>query len=79
MISIMVICVGRSGLANCSDGREWCLSYGSSSGLPVSFPVKLDKGAHNKVDGTPQSLGKELTVVNRQCYRVLWIEIIHVQ
>ena len=37
------------------------------------------KGAHNKVNGTPQSLGKELAVVNRQCYRVLWIKIVHVQ
>ena len=55
-------------------------SIGSSSGSPVSFPVSQSaKGAHNEVDGTPQSLGKELAVVNRQCYRVLWIKIVHVQ
>ena len=32
-----------------------------------------------KLMGTPQSLRKELAVVNRQCYRVLWIKIVHVQ
>ena len=42
---------------------------GSSFGLPVSFSVsKSAKSAHNKVDGTLQSLAKELAVVNRQCY-----------
>ena len=54
--------------------------YGSSSGSPVSFPVSWSaKGAQSEVDGTLQSLRKELAVVNRQCYWVLWIKIVHVQ
>ena len=50
--------------------------YGSSSGLPVSFPVSESaKGAHTEVDGTQQSLRKELAVVNGQYDRVLWIKL----
>ena len=35
--------------------------------------------ANTEVDGTQQSLRKELAVVNRQYYRVLWIKIVYVQ
>ena len=34
---------------------------------------------HIKIDGTQQSLRKELAVVNRQYYRVLWMKIVYVQ
>ena len=34
---------------------------------------------NTEVDGTQQSLRKELAVVNRQYYRASWIKILYVQ